>query len=165
MTQPLASWLERAQPAADILNPAISAVCIAWCAARYTLDTHTHLPFELAFLTVPITLHAPTRAVLPKSRATHLAAWVGRNTSVLAAFPARATAFAPYVREGLRYGVRSGLLQLGDDGRISATIRDIKSIPEDSDLRDIATSAARTGDLFARSGTTANIFALFGVSP
>ncbi len=161
----IVAWPHRPQPASDILNPAISAVCVAWCTARYEREAKTVLPWPLAFLVAPLTLHAPTRARLPRSIATHFPTWVNNNADVLAGFPARARAFAPYVREGLRFGLRTGLLSLEGDGGLHATIADHTKVASDTELRSIAVASALTGGWFARSGSTANVFTQLGVSP
>lgn len=161
----IAPWPSRSQPASDILNPAISAVCVAWCAARYERDTGVHLPWSLAFLVAPLTLHGPTRARFPRSIATHFPTWVNNNADVLSGFPARAKAFTPYVREGLRFGLRSGLLVIDADGDLHAKIADHTKVASDTELRSIAVASALTGGWFARSGSTANAFTQLGVSP
>jgi hypothetical protein len=161
----IAAWPRRTQPASDILNPAISAVCVAWCTARYERDAGAMLPWSLAFLVAPLTLHAPTRASFPKSIATHFPNWVNDNGDVLAGFPARARAFAPYVREGLRFGLRTGLLGLGADGDLHARIGEHTKVAPQTELRSIAVASALTGGWFARSGTAANVYTQLGVRP
>lgn len=165
MSGTIAAWPNRPQPASDILNPAISAVCVAWCVARYEQDANSALPMPLAFLVAPLTLHAPTRARYPRSISTHFPGWINDNGDVLAGFPSRARAFGPYVREGLRFGLRTGLLSLDANGDLHATIALHTKVPPDTELRSIATASALTGAWFARSGSTANIFTQLGVSP
>lgn len=165
MNGTIASWPSRPQPASDILNPAISAVCVAWCVARYERDARTALPMPLAFLVAPLALHAPTRARLPNSVATHFPGWVNDNGDVLAGFPARARAFAPYVREGLRFGLHTGLLSLDATGDLHATIAQHTKIPPATELRSIATASTLIGAWFARSGSATNVFTQLGVRP
>lgn len=161
----IAAWPRRSQPASDILNPAISAVCVAWCTARYQKDTGVTMPWSLAFLVAPLTLHAPTRARFPKTIATHFPSWVNDNADVLVGFPARARSFAPYVREGLRFGLRTGLLELEPNGDLHAIIADHTKVAPDSELRSIAVASALTGGWFARSSSAPNVFTQLGVRP
>jgi len=166
MRTPLPAWPERAQPAADILNPAISSVCVAWAAKRYERDTDgAALPFSLSFLVAPLVFHEPTRARLPQKVTSHFPTWVTHNAEVLAGFPRRAGALVPYVREGIRTGVRSGLITLDDAGDLTATIAAHTTIPSETELRSIATSSALVGGWFARAGTPANVFTQLGVAP
>lgn len=123
------------------------------------------MPWELAFLVVPLVLHRTTRTAYPRSAATHFTKWVNENAEALARFSANASAFSPYVREGLRYGLRSGTLALTIDAGLSATIPKHTKLARDTELRQIATAAALTGAWFARAGTVENVFNQLGVSP
>lgn len=165
MPHTLAPWINRARPASDVLNPATGAVCVAWAAKRYQRETAEAMPWALAFLVAPLTLHAPTRVRYPRSIATHFPRWISENAEVLAGFSRRASAFVPYVQEALRYGLRSQLLELGHAGSLSATIADHTKIPEHTELRSIATASALTGGWFAKSGSVENVFMQLGVTP
>lgn len=165
MPRPLSPWQERSQPVSDVLNPAIVAVCVAWCARRFENESGEPMPWELAFLVVPLVLHGSTRSAYPRSASTHFAKWVNDNAEALARFSANAPSFAPYVREGLRYGIRSGTLVLTENASLSATISDHTRLETGTELRQIATTAALTGAWFARAGTVENVFTQLGVSP
>jgi hypothetical protein len=164
-SQDLPSWQDRSQPSANVLNPAIVAVCIAWCARRYGDDRGEPMPWELAFLVVPLVLHRKTRTAYPRSAATHFAKWANENAEVLARFPENASSFVPYVREGLRYGLRSGSLQLTAGATLTARIPPHTKLTGGTELREIATSAALTGAWFARAGSVESVFNQLGVSP
>lgn len=123
------------------------------------------MPWELAFLVVPLVLQRAIRTAYPRSVATHFTKWVNENAEALARFSQNASAFAPYVREGLRYGLRSGALTLTVDAALSATILDNTTLKAGTELRQIATAAALTGAWFARAGTVENVFSQLGVSP
>ncbi|WP_372490811.1 three component ABC system middle component [Microbacterium aerolatum] len=164
MTGEFRSWPSRPQPASDILNPAISAVCVAWCASRYESEIGAKLPLPLAFLVAPLTMHAPTRARFPRSTTTHFSRWVTENAEVLAGYPDRARSFVPYVREGLRLAIRTGLLTLYSAG-LTAEIAPHSKIAKDTELRSIATSSALCGSWFARAGSIENTFTQLGVRP
>ncbi|WP_223160664.1 three component ABC system middle component [Leucobacter sp. CX328] len=165
MTVELPAWSRRPQPASDVLNPAIGAVCVAWCASRYESESGGALPFPLAFLVAPLTMHGPTRERFPKTTATHFARWVTENTEVLSGYPNRARSFVPYVREGLRVGLRSGLLTLDSNGNLSAQISSHAKLASGTELRSIAVSSAISGTWFARAGSLESVFTQLGVRP
>lgn len=123
------------------------------------------MPFYLAYLVAPLALHAETRDRFPRSIATHFPNWINENSDVLVGFPSRARAFAPYVREGLRFGTRAGMLGIDAAGDLSAEIPAHTKVSRDTELRSIATSSALCGGWFARSGTVENVFTQLGVSP
>lgn len=155
------------QPAlsATILNPAIIAASIQWAAYRYRARNKRCMPWEYSFLVVPLVFHQRTRQMLPQKSTTHLPTWINRNQEALAGFPQRARKFAPHVREGIRYGLRSGQLVLDADGAFNATMRSGIKLPEGTELRSILSSAATVGGIFSKSGSSVNIFTQFGVSP
>lgn len=164
-TENLPPWHERSRPTADVLNPAIVAVCIAWCSRRYENDRAQAMPWELAFLVVPLVLHRKTRSAYPRSSATHFTKWINKNPEAMARFALNAASFSPYVREGLRYGLRSGALVLTSDCGLSAELSQKVKFEHESELREIATAAALTGAWFARAGSAENVFNQLGVSP
>lgn len=161
----LPPWTERPEQSAAILNPAILAAVIAWCARRYQNELKSPMPWELAFLAAPFVLHRTTRESLPKTTRTHFSVWVNDNAGVLAGFAGRARAFAPYVREGVRHGCRIGLLNIGDDGLVTATIPAKAKPVKDSEQDDIVRAAGILGVWFARAGASANVYIQLGVTP
>lgn len=165
MTIDFRSWSNRPQPASNILNPAINAVCVAWCASRYESESGVGMPLPLAFLVAPLTMHAPTRERFPRSTTTHFSRWVADNAEVLAGYPARSHSFVPYVREGLRLALRTGLLNLDSSGDLTAKISPHSKIAKETELRSIATSSAICGSWFARAGSIENTFTQLGVRP
>lgn len=165
MTVELAPWSSRPEQAAAILNPAILAATIAWCARRYENDRGEPMPWELAYLVAPLVLHRSTREAMPATTTTHFAAWTTSHAGVLAGFAGRARAFTPYVREGLRHGVRAKLLSIDDDGLISAAIPATAKAVKDTERAAIIRAAGIVGVWFARSGSSANVFIQLGVKP
>lgn len=148
-----------------ILNPAIIAASIQWATHRYRTTSKHPMPWEYSFLVVPLVFHQRTRVALPQSSTTHLPAWINRNQDVLAGFPQRARKFAPHVREGIRYGLRSGQFALNSDGTFRASMKSGVKLPEDTELRSILSTAATIGGVLSKSGTPINVFTQFGVSP
>lgn len=68
------------------------------------------MPWPLAFLVPPLILHRPTRDVLPRNTRTHLSTWIRRHPLLRAGLPNRAAAMVPIAREGIRFGLRAGVL-------------------------------------------------------
>lgn len=78
-------------------------------------------------------------------------------------FPARAQALAPYVREGLRFGLRHSVLVL-DSGALKPG-SPIRPVREAGELRDLLASAALVGRWLARIQTPATTMAFLGIRP
>jgi hypothetical protein len=148
-----------------VLNPALTAATVTWAAARYRSTAKAAMPWELSFIVVPLVLHRRTRDQLPKSSSTHLPAWIGRNQTTLAGFADRATDFAPFVREGIRFGLRAQLFTFVDGADLHGTVKQSMSPPKDTELRTILSAAATVGGILAKAGTSTNVYAQFGVTP
>lgn len=161
----LLPWDERPSLTASILNPALIAATITWCVARYSDAEPSGMPWELSYLVPPLVLHHDTRKVLPRSAASHLASWSTKNRGVLAGFPDRSRRFHPHVNEGVRFGLRTGLLTMSGSAHLSAAIPDGVRLTADNELREILRKSAMLGVVFGQAGSSANIFTILGVSP
>ncbi|WP_219618140.1 MULTISPECIES: three component ABC system middle component [Brevibacterium] len=158
---------EKHRPALSntILNPALIAASIQWASHRFRTTSKQLMPWEYSFLVVPLVFHQLTRQALPQTSATHLPVWINNNQNVLAGFPNRSRKFVPHVREGIRYGLRSGQITLNDGGTLRASMRSGVKLHEETELRGILSSAATFGGILSKSGSSVNIFTQFGVSP
>jgi hypothetical protein len=154
-------WVERPRVEATLLNPALFASLLSVAAHGYESKSEEPMIWPLAFLVPPLVLHRPTREALPKTVATHLPTWVGRQPLVRAGFPQRAARLTPLTREGFRLGLRFGVLET-DDGRLTGTL----TMPDCSgDLNEILKSASLVGRWLAKLDQPSSAFALLGVKP
>lgn len=155
------AWSERPPLAAHLLNPALIGALAAAAAQAYEANKRSRLPWPLLFVIIPIALHRPTRLSLPRSTATHLSTWVGRHPELMAGFPLRATFLAPYVREGLRFGLRHGILAADPDG-LQGLLANVRLQGE---LGQLVNAAAFCGRWLAQMERASTAFALLGVRP
>lgn len=160
-------WIERPRLEATLLNPALFAAVLSVAAHEYeargdVVRGDGPMIWPLGFLVPPLVLHRPTREALPATIATHLPTWIRRQPLIRAAFPERARQLSPLTREGLRTGVRHGVLVL-DDGRLRGTL----PVPTDAtgDLRDVLKSASLVGRWLTKLDQPSSAFALLGVRP
>ena len=119
------------------------------------------MPFELSYLAAPLVLHRDTRAALPVRVDSHLAKWVIANEVLAAGFGPRAHALVEPVREGLRFGLRIGAIEL-EGGRIAGSLRS-RAPATIGDVGDIVKRAGFVGRWFTQIDSTATAFALLGV--
>lgn len=94
--------------------------------------------------------HPPGRLGLPPARPS-------------AGLPLRAQALVGPVREGLRFGLRYGLLDTGPGGGVRQAIPRLRP-PDAGDLRAILAKATFAGRWVSRSEQPATVFALLGVT-
>lgn len=156
------AWEERTVAVADMLNPALLAAVTAGAASEYQRRAGDPMPFPLAFIVAPLVLHRGTRAVMPKRVDSHMSKWVIDYPVVVEGFGARARAMVQPVREGIRFGIRTGALILEGDGLVGRTRGTPAKV---GDITDIMARAGFSGRWFTQSDSPATVFALFGVEP
>jgi hypothetical protein len=153
------AWTARPRIEATLLNPALLAVLLAGAARDY--DEEAGMPWPLAFLVIPVVLHRPTRNALPRDTRTHLSTWLRREPLLRAGFPERAAAMVPRTREGLRFGLRAGILTV-DGANVVGNLTDEPALGE---LRQLVRAARLLGRWLAKSDQPSTPFALLGVAP
>jgi hypothetical protein len=115
------TWVERSPVPAAMLNPALLAAVSAAAAEEYTRLSGDPMPFAYAYLVAPLVLHRDTRDALPRRIDSYIATWLTRHPALAAGFPARARSLTEPVREGVRFGLATGALDLSEAGPIRIT--------------------------------------------
>jgi Family of unknown function (DUF6521) len=146
-----------------MLNPALAASVLASAAASHRTTVGGPMPLALAFLVVPLALHAPFRRALPGNTRARLAGWLADNPEVRAQFPEIASSYVSVTRRGLRAGLRTGGLTLDGNalrGRLERA---------DLDITDEVTECLGRARLAGRwlwlAGNPAVTYRLLGVRP
>lgn len=163
------AWSERPNEIAYLLNPAFTGALLRLAVEGYQRETKTGMPFSLAFLILPFSLHRGTTERLPTKVTTFLQQWVQDNRDVLVAFPARMATLVPFTREGLLFASQRSVLQFTDDARIVAGTQNlrgrIKYFTSGLDVPGISKRALFTGRWLAVSGSPETLYAMLGVTP
>jgi hypothetical protein len=146
-----------------MLNPALVATVTSAAAAGYDRETQQALPWPLSFIVAPMALHKGTRDALPIAISTHLHAWVSRESLIRAGFPQRARVLVEPVKEGVRFGLRHGLLRF-DAGGLRAGGQRL-AFDDLGDIRTITRRATFVGRWLSRAEHPSTVFALLGVAP
>ncbi len=163
-------WLARSGETRNLLNPSFCSI-VLWSAARgYAEQSRKRaLPFEIAFLVLPIVLHRETRESLPRTQRTSIAAWADENPLVRSHITERSRQLAPFTREALMFGGSYGVLKfsVGDvigsnewSNKIANTIDECSA-----EIRDCVKKAEFIGKWFAKTGNASTVMALLGVKP
>jgi hypothetical protein len=163
----MSSWAQRPRVIANNLNPALlAAIESASARAHGAGASGRPMPWTMIFLIAPLVLHRPTREALPMTAATHLSTWVARHPLLRAGFPRRASALVPAAQEGLRFGLRHGVLSIDGGGVLNGTVRATDlSDSEDDQLFELIKAAERAGRWLAKTENTSTAFTLLGVAP
>jgi len=155
---------------ANLFNPAFCTVLLAKAVEDFSKKTKRAFPYPLLFLVLPIVLHPRTRSALPHSTITSLLAWAQDNHEQMVSFASHLIALRDVTREALLFGLQHKILSITDDGdmvigpnRQTPTERRTELFTEDA--RQCVDRAAFLGRWFAAAGTTATIYAAWGVAP
>lgn len=149
-----------------MLNPALLAAVTAAAASEYERAGGEPMPWPLAYLVAPLVLHRGTRDALPKTTRTHLGNWVSQNPVIHAGIPARAQSLAEPVREGLRFGLTHGILQVDARGRLTGDLASpAKKAAVPGEVDQIIAKSGLVGKWFAKIDQPATAFAVLGVAP
>jgi hypothetical protein len=159
------AWGDRPTEVAHLFNPAFSAMVLGYAARGFAGERSAGLPWLFSFLVVPLVLHKATRDVAPKTKASKFLTWAEKNPSILVGFADRARNMVPHVREGIMFGVNTGLLVWTEDASLHAgAALPKKEPPTDSEeVRDCFRKARAMGSVLANAGTEHTVFALMGV--
>jgi len=163
-------WPTRVIEEANLFNPAFCATLLAKTMEEFSKKAARPFPFALAFLVLPIVLHQGTRAALPGSTITSLLPWVQDNRQQLVDFALRVQRLRAITREAIIFGVQHGTLEFNADGdltigpsRQSVTLRRTGLFT--AEARECVDRAGFIGRWFSTAGTTATIYAAWGVAP
>jgi len=163
-------WPKRAVEEANLFNPAFCATLLAKAADEFAKKAGMPLPFALAFLVLPVVLHQGTREALPGSTITSLLPWIQDNREQLVDFAVRVQRLREITREAILFAAQHESLALTQQGDIVVGPKR-KSVTErrtglfTSEVRQCVDRAGFIGRWFAAAGTTATIYAAWGIAP
>lgn len=163
-------WQARVVEEANLFNPAFCATLLAKAADEFSKKGARPLPFALVFLMLPIVLHHGTRSALPGSTVTSLLSWIQDNRDQLVNFAERVQRLRPITREALLFGVQHQTLILTADGSVAVgpkrqSVTERRTSLFTHEARDCVDRAGFLGRWLSTAGTTATIYAAWGVSP
>ncbi|MBX9579947.1 MAG: hypothetical protein K2X87_06525 [Gemmataceae bacterium] len=162
-------WARRSPEVAYSLNPAYCGWLVREAAEGYAGVRPAGLPYPLALLVLPVVLHGPTRAALPRSTATALQPWLKDRPEALLGFAGRAEQLAPVTREAIVFAGARGLLAFTDDGRLVAAGKLARGkaavLALSESLKATVQKAGLVGKWFAEAGEPADVYQMWNVRP
>ncbi len=159
----MTAWSERPQDEARLFNPAFLAALLGAAVHDFQHRAGSGMPWLLSFLVLPLSLHAPTRARLPRTVGAYFPNWLHEQPEIRAGFPSRASALVPLTREAIRFGSAQEALQLS--GQVLTSPRRTRAPSRATeDVKSCFKAAAFFGRWFPRHDTE-TLFALLGVRP
>lgn len=147
----------------DLLNPALIALLLREASRGYLQEHGSAMPWPMAFVAAPMTLHGPTREALPRTVATHLSTWAGAHQPLVDGLAARSASLTAPAVAGIRFGLRHGLLETDEGGLRPGTARPAGE-PQGT-LLQLHRSALLVGRWLGRSAEASTVFVVLRVRP
>jgi hypothetical protein len=140
------------------------ATLLSAAANDYERKSEIPLPWSIAFVIPSLVLASDVRDLLPGTTRAYLANWVASQAAARAETAARTQSLVPFVREGIHFGLRHGMIEL-QGGALRGTIRSAAAVRHlRGEAAEIVSRAAFVGRWFA-SEDPVQVFALFGLRP
>ena len=161
-------WALRSAEEARIFNPAFCSELISRTVDEYHRTGKTPLSYMAAFLVLPLTLHKPTREVLPRRANTAFAGWVAEQAPLLVELPERTKRLQPISREALLFALRYELLSLDGAGLLpgaNAFPRNVQLKVTTDEVTAVRSASALLGRWFARQGAQISVLRGLGITP
>lgn len=162
-------WPDRSSEEANLLNPAFLATLIDSAAGGYRELAASALPWPLVFLALPAVLHKQTRESLPRNVRSSMAGWVRAHPLEVREISERMPSIRGTVSEAVVFGLVHGTIVRDGAGLLPGRrARRRPSEPRREPTEDFTSCATRArffGRWCAVSGSTATVFALWGVRP
>lgn len=152
-----------------LLNPAFLAAILTRASHGYAKEASCKMPYVFAFLIPPMVLHLDVREKLPSSIVTRLISWGERNGDELSLFPRTVASTTPATKEGILFGVMSGMLELADKGTIHPNLKESYLVAYEkncgsSEVSEIMRKSYFVGRWLASSGLPTTVLTSMGVT-
>jgi hypothetical protein len=160
-------WENRPIEVANLLNPAFCGEIIRRAVKAYESIKPLGFPYPLVFLLLPVVLHRNTReTILPRQRS-QFHVWIQNNQHVKIGFAERAKQLVPVTKEAITFLLQLKAVSIDDEANIKASNYHSKNrlSSASSEILDCYKKAEIVGRWFAKTGTTTNVYIMWGVKP
>ncbi|WP_054463607.1 three component ABC system middle component [Phaeobacter sp. 11ANDIMAR09] len=159
-------WTQRPFEVRNLFNPAFCGVVLARAIEGHETECQLGLPYSLAHLVLPLSLHKSTREILAQGNRSHLLKVLEVNPQILIGLPERAIEMRSFTQEGFGLLAQKDCLKVSDDGRIELVPRTVtKTVKGTAEAKEIQNVAKYLGKQFARISDRTTIFSTLGVRP
>ncbi|SEJ39653.1 hypothetical protein SAMN04487917_105313 [Arthrobacter sp. yr096] len=159
-------WLDLPRDSAALFNPALLAVTVLRGVQGAVEEGKRGLPWETAYLVVPMCLDADVRSALSMRLNTPMVSWIASHPSERAAIPGKAAAISPLVTVGLDLALRTrtlaidGALIVPGEHKVPKVIKSASS-----EVAQIQKAAKYLGRWLTVNPNTTAVLNIFGVRP
>lgn len=161
----LPEWDNRPITVAHLLNPAFCGEIIRRFVHEYQkIKTDNGLPFQLAFLVLPMVLHEGVRTNLPQKSNKNFITWIEENQNIKMLLPNLIRNTIPYTKESIMFLMMYEVLGINDLGEF-VIIEMPKAIKTINGVAEYYKKAELVGKWLANSGNSQSIFLNLGIKP
>jgi Family of unknown function (DUF6521) len=148
-----------------LFNPAFLGLLLRESAAQFEARSGGRaLPVLLAYLTIPVALHGPTRQTLPRQVSARMGEWVRAHPALLSDLPVRALSLRPLVSAAACFALRHGLLEAKDgELRAGKLKRRPPGMPKSAEVDDCLSRAGFLGRWFSEQVDPTTTLAIWGL--
>lgn len=159
-------WTQRPFEVRNLFNPAYCGVVLARAIEGYEGELRQGIPYSLAHLILPLSLHKSTREILAKGNRSYFLKVLEGNPQIQVGFAERAIGMRAFTQEGLGLLMQKECIAVDADGHLSlfprTVTKAIKGTPEGKECQNVA---KYLGKQFARISDRVTIFSTLGVRP
>jgi hypothetical protein len=160
------SWAERPIEIRNLFNPAFCALVLYRALQGFEEERAEGMPFSLALLVLPLSLHVTSRETLSSRSRTYLLKVVEDSPELLVGFAERARHMLPFAFEGLAYLLQYGCILVGQRGELLADTGKVrKTLSGGAEVVSCQRVARYLGREFGRIGDRVTIYTSLGVRP
>lgn len=159
------NWPERPTELANLFNPAFGGELIYRAVAAYCKGIDAPMPFALAFIILPLSLHSPTRNVLPRRANAAFASWIADQQERVNDVALRARALRPVTRESLLFMTQLQMISLERGLTPSGRLSGNETSATTDDTAAGRRAASFVGRWFANQSSPSFILQSFGLRP
>lgn len=159
-------WHERPIEIRNLFNPAFCGVLLARAIKTFEAEDERGMPFSLALLVLPLSLHRQSRQSICASNKAYFLKVVEGNPELLIGFAERTRSYLPYTLEAFGVLMDRGCIHVADEGRIKLVPRRVSLKKLNSaECQECEQAARLLGREFARLRDRVTIYTMLGVKP
>ncbi len=160
-------WTDRPVTVANLLNPAFCGEILRVMIQAYEKETKKTMPFEIAFLVLPLVLHKKSRDTLPKTISKNFYEWLEENTMTKISLVSKIKDLLPYTREAILFLIYHNAIKISDNGELEFVKYRKSSLNyiNDSEVQEIYKKSQMLGKWLSKAGSTKTIYASIGIKP
>lgn len=159
-------WNKRPREIRNLFNPAFCGLVIARGIEGFIEAANKPMPFSLAILILPLSLHKKTRDQIKEGSRSYFTNILQDHPEIRVDLAKRAQGLLPYNMEAFAYLMSYGVINVDENGGLAIKVSKIrKSITGSQDTKDCQTVARSLGRKMALMNDRVTVYTTLGIRP